>query len=49
MPISRLSSAMIWLHRVKFGDVWSSNSVVYNDCRSTPLVHLATFAWRRHC
>jgi len=40
---------MTWLHRIKFGEVWSSNSGVWG---CTPLVDQQfgyTFAWRRHC
>jgi len=28
---------MIWLHRIKLGEIRSSNSGVYEDCRHIPL------------
>jgi len=35
---SKLSLAMIWLHRVKFSELWSSNHGADKGERCTPLV-----------
>jgi len=42
---------MIWLHDVKIGELWSSNSGVKEgqNVRLSSISSLATFAWRRHC